>query len=158
MTAPESEAIRVLERLLILCEDGVRRYRQGAAEIPDPRLHAFFVKSAIARDEVASVLASVMLGCASAPDRGPSVSRSYRSRYEASTDLRRRLLRECERGEHETITAFTSALGRSLPDPIHAIVQSQLGRVLETSAALRQELASLDRSSSSAVAARPDPG
>ena len=56
-----------------------------------------------------------------------------------SSDNPRQILHECERGERVTIEAFSAALGRALPTKVHDIVQSQLGRVLEASAALRHE-------------------
>jgi hypothetical protein len=54
------------------------------------------------------------------------------------------MLRECARGELETIEVFSAALGRGLPPNVHDVIQSQLRRVLEASATLRHEQDLLD--------------
>jgi uncharacterized protein (TIGR02284 family) len=144
---------RVLERLLVLCADGAAGYREAAAAVAEPRLHRWLARSAAQREEIGSVLTYALVELGRTPEHRGSlagaVHRHWRSAVvSVSPDGPHAILRECERGEQETIKAFSTALGRSLPADVHSTVQSQLGRVLVASAALRGEMQALEENPS----------
>ena len=136
------ETIHALDRLLVLCADGAEGYRHAAGAVDDPTVHRFLAKRAAEREEIVSVLTNTLVAIGYKPGHHGSVQGAVHRRWLDAIGLLKRnsvqaILHECERGEQETIAGFTAALGRGLPEEIHAVVQSQLGRVLEAGAALR---------------------
>ncbi|MDF2693905.1 MAG: hypothetical protein K0S65_2288 [Labilithrix sp.] len=143
------DPVRVLERLLVLCADGAAGYRQAAAAVTEPRLHRRLARSAALREESGSVLTCALVALGRKPEHHGSLAGTMHRRWLDAVALVSpngplAILRECERGERETLEAFSTALGRSLPADVHSMVQSQLGRVLEASAALRGEIQALE--------------
>ena len=148
-TQPTDVAIDVLQRLLVVCADGAAGYRHAAAGIPDRSIHAMLARNAAQREEVESVLTYALVELGFKPSHHGSVAGAVHRRWldtlpAVKADATRAILHECQRGERETIEAFSAALGRSLPTSVHNVVQSQLGRVLEASAALGREVLALD--------------
>ncbi len=142
-------AVDVLQRLLVVCADGTAGYRHAAAHVPDRSIHAMLARNAAQREEMESVLTYALVELGFKPSHHGSVAGAVHRRWlgalpAVKTNPTRAILRECQRGERETIEAFAAALGRSLPDEVHNVVQSQLGRVLEASAALGREVLALD--------------
>lgn len=148
--ARSPETVRVLEKLLVICAEGARRYRHAADAVKEPTLHRVLARGAARREEIVSVLTNALVEL----DREPTHHRSVAGAVHCegldalvipSAQDERAVLHECARGERATLAAFASALGRSLPDEIHDVIQAQLGRVLETSSALRYAQRSLDQ-------------
>ena len=148
-------AVDVLQRLLVVCADGAAGYRHAAAGIPDRTIHAMLARNAAQREEMESVLTYALVELGFKPSHHGSVAGAVHRRWldalpAVKSNATRSILRECQRGERETIEAFAAALGRSLPNNVHNIVQSQLGRVLEASAALGREVLALDEAQEAA--------
>lgn len=139
----------MLDRLLALCTDGVECYRHAAAAVQEPSIHRFLARSAAEREEIATVLTNTLVSIGYKPSHDRSVPGALHRRWldvlgALKHNATPAILHECERGEHETIAGFMTVLGRSLPNDVHVVVQSQLGRVLETSAALRRVVLELE--------------
>ncbi len=148
-SAEINEAVRILEKLLVVCADGARGYRHAADAVKEPRLHRVLARSAAHREAIECVLTGALVELGHKPSHhGSAIGAAHRAWLDAlvilAADDPRTILRECERGERVTIEAFSSALGGSLPDAVHDVIQTQLGRVLEASASLRHEQSVLD--------------
>jgi uncharacterized protein (TIGR02284 family) len=142
-TSKDPETVEVLDHLLVLCADGAYGYQHAAAAVKDPAIHRFLAKSAAVREEIVAVLTNTLVSIGYKPSHHGSIPGAIHRRWidvigALSSDATDAVLRECERGEHETIVAFTSALGRPLPEDVRAVVRSQLGRILETNATLHK--------------------
>lgn len=143
------DAVHVLQRLLVVCADGAAGYRHAAAGVPERSIHAVLARNAAQREEMGCVLTYALVELGQKPSHHGSVAGAAHRRWldalsAVKSDATKAILHECQRGERETIEAFTAALGRSLPERVHTVVQSQLGRVLEASAALGREVLALD--------------
>jgi uncharacterized protein (TIGR02284 family) len=137
----EAESTRALERLLAVCQDGVAGYDRAASKVPDPHLREELAGLAADRAEIAGVLVYA-LGRSAPPHHGSFRGAVHRKWLDAVAALERApthaVLRECRRGEQQTLHAFTEALGKDLTERARAAIQSQLGRVLAASALLSQ--------------------
>lgn len=138
------EPIGVLDHLLVLCTDGAAGYRKAASLVKDERVRRLLEDNAILREEVASVIGYALAGLGHPRAEHGSLAGALHRRWIDAIALVEpgdtgALLRACAQGERETIAAFASALGRTLPDDVRIAVQSQLGRVLAASAALNRE-------------------
>jgi uncharacterized protein (TIGR02284 family) len=143
-TSETDDAVRVVEKLLAVCTDGARGYRHAADAVSTPRLHRILARSAAQREEIAHVLTCALVELGHKPaHHGTALGAAHRGWLDVlailSSDHPRQILRECTRGELETIQVFSAALGRGLPPNVHDVIQSQLRRVLEASATLRHE-------------------
>jgi uncharacterized protein (TIGR02284 family) len=157
-TTKSTETIQTLDRLLVLCADGVEGYRHAAKVVPEPSIHRVLASNAAAREETVSVLTYALVSLGYKPSHHASIPGAlHRTWVDAIGALKPHatltILHECERGEQRTLEGFTSALGRSLPEEIHSVVQSQLGRILEASAALQRAIAEATEKPSSAASA-----
>jgi uncharacterized protein (TIGR02284 family) len=142
-TSPNDDAIHILERLLVACQDGVEGYRRAADDVEDSSVRRFLAHASAEREEVASVLTNELVALGHKPTHHGSIPGAVHRRWlDALAVLERRatpaILRECQRGEHETLSAFTAAMGRSVPEDVRKVIQAQLGRLLHASAALNR--------------------
>jgi len=152
-TASAADVIRVLSHLLSIAHDGVEGYHQAACAIPvatAPRLHRFLAANAATREEIVSVLTNTLVEWGYKPPHHGSLAGAAHRRWldlvgKLASDPKA-ILDECERGEEKMLQAFAHGLGRSLPASVHAVIQSQLARVLTASAALRRVILDLERS------------
>lgn len=140
----------ILDRLLELCTDAIAGYRHAAAAISDPHIRAVLEQNAAEREEIASVLSYELVELGHKPARHGTIAGALHREYLDVTAAVDRgnpgpLLSICARGERETLAQFSAALGKVLPEHVHNVVQSQLGRVLSASASL--ERARLDLAS-----------
>jgi uncharacterized protein (TIGR02284 family) len=151
-SSTEPDVIRILDRLLVVAQDGVEGYRHAASAIPgerDASIHSFLAKNAAEREEIVATLTNALVSYGYKPAHHGSLAGAAHRRW---VDLIGKIgydpagiLTECERGEEKTISAYAHALGRALPAEVHALVQAQLGRVLSGSAALSRILLDLRR-------------
>jgi uncharacterized protein (TIGR02284 family) len=147
------DPVRVLERLLECCVDGMEGYRLASTVVKEPAwLLRALTSAASEREAVVLALQSTLaeLGCKTIP-HGSVRGLAHRGLMEAlaafapdAPEAIRSILHECERGERKAIEAFSHALGRTLPDDARRVVQAQFGRLLEASAALRSEVAMVE--------------
>lgn len=154
----------ILERLLELCVDGVEGYRLASGVVKEPAwLSRALASAASSREAVAMALTSALneLGHMVKP-HGTVAGAAHRALLEAlkvySSDAPhaiRQILHECERGERRALEAFSHALGRTLPEHVRAIIQLQFGRLIEASATLRREIATLEDTGASQVQVAP---
>lgn len=141
---PRREPISVLDHLLVLCTDGAAGYRKAASLVTNERVRHLLEDNAILREEVASVIGYTLAGLGHPRAEHGSLAGALHRRWIDTIALVEpgdtgALLRACALGERETIAAFSSALGCTLPDDVRGAVQSQLGRVLAASSALNRE-------------------
>jgi uncharacterized protein (TIGR02284 family) len=144
-----SEPIEVLDKLLVLAADGVEGYRHAADAVKSPGIRRTLQKSAADREEIVSVLTNTLVSLGYKPSHHGSIPGAVHRRWlDALRPLTHgsaeAILKECQRGEQATIAGFSHALGRGLPEDIHAVVQAQLGRVLMSSARLRRLVVELE--------------
>jgi uncharacterized protein (TIGR02284 family) len=138
----KDDPVQVLNHLLVLCSDAAAGYRGAAHAIADPNLRRMLERNAADREEIASVLTYKLVELGHKPaHHGSALGAAHRAWLVATATLDPgdtvALLDACATGERETLAQFSAALGRPLPDDVHAVVQSQLGRVLSASAALQ---------------------
>jgi uncharacterized protein (TIGR02284 family) len=144
------DPIHVLNHLLILCTDAIAGYHRAAEGVDDPNIHRVLEQNASDREEIASVLTYKLVELGYKPAHAGSIVGSvHRAWLLAMVTLDHGdvagLLKACEMGERETLTQFSAALAKPLPADVHAVIQSQLGRVLLARAALDQARVDIGR-------------
>lgn len=135
------EALKALQRLIVVCQDGVEGYRHAAQAVKDPVIHRVLATSSAQREEVVSVLSYALVQLGDKPNHHHgSVEGAF---HRAWLDVEKlahvtpkTIVHECQRGEHATIEEFANVLSLDLPTDVRSTVQSQLGRLLEASEAL----------------------
>ena len=138
----KDDPIQVLHHLLVLCSDAAAGYRDAAHAVRDPNIRRMLERNASEREEIASVITYKLVELGHKPTHhGSALGAAHRAWLVTMAKLDPGdtvgLLDACATGERETLARFSAALGRPLPDDVHALVQSQLGRVLSASAALQ---------------------
>jgi uncharacterized protein (TIGR02284 family) len=137
----DHDDIRVLEQLLVSCQDGVEGYRRAAGDVEDEHVRRFLEHAAAEREEIASVMTNALVALGYKPaHHGSALGAVHRRWIDVVARARSTsaILHECQRGERETLAAFSSAAGRELREDVREVVQSQLGRLLQASAALNR--------------------
>lgn len=138
----EKNPISVLDRLIAVCSDGVAGYGHAARAVADPAVREVLEQNAAERSEIVDVLTYKLAELGAHPTHdGTLPGAMHRKFLDATASVARgdtrTMLQLCAFGERETLALFIAALGQSLPDDVHKVVQSQLGRVLSASAALQ---------------------
>jgi uncharacterized protein (TIGR02284 family) len=138
----KDDPIHVLNHLLVLCSDAAAGYRDAAHAVRDPNIRKVLERNAAEREEIASVITYKLVELGYKPAHHGSVAGAAHRAWLMTTATLDpgdtvALLNACATGERETLAQFSAALGRPLPEDVHAVVQSQLGRVLSASAALQ---------------------
>lgn len=160
------DPVRVLERLHGLCIDGVEGYRRASEMVKEPAwLRRALASAAYDREAIAAALSSALAERGHVVEPHGSIGGVVHRALMESLDVYspdggsaiHEVLRECERGERRAIEAFSNALGRTLPDDLRSIVQLQFGRLLEASAALRREIATIEDTRNAALQAPSRP-
>jgi uncharacterized protein (TIGR02284 family) len=149
MDPKQTETAGILTHLINLCTDGAEGYRHAARSIDDPRVHRVLVENAARRDEIAAVLTSAVVARGQRPGHQASLEgRAHRAWLDTIAALRpnstHAILRECARGEGETMDAFAEALALQLDDDARNLLQSELGRILDAIAELNRVANDLD--------------
>jgi uncharacterized protein (TIGR02284 family) len=147
-SSSERQGVDVLERLLVVCQDGVDGYRRAAADVPAGPLRDFLSGAAARREELTSVLTHALVELGHKPVHhgsiGAAVHRRWLDAVAALGGTPEAVLEECQRGERQSLAAFASATGRDLPEAAHRVVRDVCERFLEASAALNRVAADLD--------------
>ena len=149
MSSSKNDPIHVLDHLLVLCSDAVAGYRQVARAVKNPEIHRMLEHNASEREEIAAVLTYKLVELGYKPTHHGSIAGAVHRAWLITTATlglgdTAALLKACATGERETLAQFSAALNLSLPDDVHAVVQSQLGRVLSASAALQHARSELN--------------
>lgn len=162
--AKSDDPVNVLEHLLDLCVDGIEGYRLASTAVREPAwLSRALVSAAADREGIAMALTAALgeLGHVIKP-HGTVAGAAHRALLEVinvySADAPhaiRQILLECERGERRAIEAFSHALGRTLPEHVRAVIQSQFGRLIEAGATLRREISTLEDTAAAHVQVAP---
>jgi uncharacterized protein (TIGR02284 family) len=153
MNAPKKrDVIDVLEHLLVSCADGAEGYRHAASEVDNAEIRRLLAHNAAEREAIGCVLTNALVALGHKPAHHGSLPGAVHRRWidalgAVKSQPTRAILHECQRGEHETIAAFTATLGQDLPGEVLALVQAQLGRVFKASAALNRVALDLEEPS-----------
>lgn len=141
--ARAKDAVHILDQLVTLCGDAILGYREAARVTVDSEVRSLLERNASEREEIASVLTYKLIELGHEPRHDRSIAGAIHRRYletmaAVTPGDPARVLDACATGERETLAQFSFALGQALPDDVHNVVQSQLGRVLSACAALQR--------------------
>jgi uncharacterized protein (TIGR02284 family) len=139
--AKHTPSIDALQKLLSVCSDGIAGYRHAASAVTEPEAHEFAAQAAAEREEIASVLTVALRALGVHPDHhGSAMGAAHRAWLDAIATLdpgsTPSILRECERGEKETVASFQHVLELGLPKGTREVIQSQLDRIHERRSSL----------------------
>ncbi|CAN5900910.1 PA2169 family four-helix-bundle protein [soil metagenome] len=124
----------VVSDLIERCKDGREGYRTAAEDVQDQDLKSLFQEYALQRDRMITELQNELHKIGQTQDESGSLSGTIHRAWidlksAISSNDRKRILEECERGEDYAVAAYKKALKEELPGPISQIVHSQYERV-----------------------------
>ncbi len=124
----------VVGDLIERCKDGREGYRTAAEDVQDQDLKSLFQEYALQRDRMITELQNELHKIGQTQDESGSLSGTIHRAWidlksAISSNDRKRILEECERGEDYAVAAYKKALKEELPGPISQIVHSQYERV-----------------------------
>jgi uncharacterized protein (TIGR02284 family) len=139
------ELIDIVRHLLVSSTDGIEGYRRAAQDVKSDRLRGFLSEAAAEREQIAAVLTNLLVSLGFKPSHHGSLEGAIHRRWldalgAFAPHADDGILRECQRGEQETIAAFAKALDHDLPDEVRSTLHTQLARIFEASAALNTTL------------------
>ncbi|MCY1391964.1 hypothetical protein D3C76_899430 [compost metagenome] len=130
MIDANKEAVSVLNELIEVSKDGEEGFRTCAQDIKHPELKALFIKHSQECASAAAELQSEVRALGGDPETSTSVSADMHRRW---VDLKamvtgkdeEAVLNEAERGEDHALKAYRSALEKTLPANVKAIIERQ---------------------------------
>lgn len=131
-----NDVISTLNDLIETCKDGEQGFRTCAEDIKDAQMKSFFATRAQSCAEAAAELQQEVRALGGNPETSSSIAGALHRRW---VDIKglvtgkddEAILNECERGEDVAKRSYETALGKSLPANIKAIVERQYNGVLK---------------------------
>jgi uncharacterized protein (TIGR02284 family) len=131
----KDEVISTLNDLIETCKDGEAGFRACADDITNPQLKSLFENRAQGCAKAAVELQDLVRSYGGDPETKGSVSGTLHRRW---VDVKsaiaghdeQSVLSECERGEDVALRSYRSALDKTLPVEVRAIVERQYQGVL----------------------------
>jgi len=131
-----NDVISTLNDLIETCKDGEQGFRTCAEDIKDAQMKSFFTTRAQSCAEAAAELQQEVRALGGNPETSSSIAGALHRRW---VDIKglvtgkddEAILNECERGEDVAKRSYETALGKSLPANIKAIVERQYNGVLK---------------------------
>jgi len=129
------EIISTLNGLIETLKDGQEGYKQSASGVDDPQLKTLFDTLSLQRSKFAGELQNEVVNMGDPdPEDASSVTGSmHRAWINVKSAITNRdrhaILAEAERGEDAAVSAYTDAMGKSLPAPIKEVVSRQAAEV-----------------------------
>ena len=136
MSAPSSDVVSVLNRLIETCKDGEEGYRTAAKCVNNSDLRVLFTSYAEQRAQFAGELQAEVRRLGADPEKTGSLAGAL---HRGWTNLKSivvgadeaAIVAECERGEDAALKSYEDALRQSLPADVHAIVNRQCASIKE---------------------------
>jgi uncharacterized protein (TIGR02284 family) len=130
MTTTHASATDVLNRLIVVCQDGEKGFDTAADAIKDQSLKAELMQYSQDRRACISELVRALGAIGEQPGDGGSISgamrRGWMNIIEAiSDDNEHAILAACERGEDATVEAYSDAMSVPLPSPLNGLIAMQ---------------------------------
>jgi uncharacterized protein (TIGR02284 family) len=130
------DVISTLNDLIETCKDGEQGFRTCAEDIKDAQMKSFFTTRAQSCAEAAAELQQEVRTLGGDPETSSSIAGALHRRW---VDIKglvtgkddEAILNECERGEDVAKRSYETALGKSLPANIKAIVERQYNGVMK---------------------------
>jgi uncharacterized protein (TIGR02284 family) len=130
------DVISTLNDLIETCKDGEQGFRTCAEDIKDAQMKSFFTTRAQSCAEAAAELQQEVRTLGGDPETSSSIAGALHRRW---VDIKglvtgkddEAILNECERGEDVAKRSYETALGKSLPANIKAIVERQYSGVMK---------------------------
>lgn len=128
------KVVSVASDLIERCKDGREGFRKAAEDVKDQDLKSLFQEYALQRDKMITELQNELHKLGKTQDESGSISGTVHRAWidlksALSTNDRKRILEECERGEDYAVSAYKKAAKEDLPQPFSEIVNSQFERV-----------------------------
>ena len=130
------DVVSTLNDLIETCKDGEEGFRTCAEDIKDTQLKSYFTTRAQTCAESAAELQQEVRTLGGTPETSSSISGALHRRW---VDIKgvvtgkddEAILNECERGEDVAKRSYATALEKTLPANIKAIVERQYQGVLK---------------------------
>jgi uncharacterized protein (TIGR02284 family) len=128
------KTVSIVSDLIERCKDGREGFRKAAEDVKDQDLKNLFKDYSLQRDQMITELQNELHKIGKTQDESGSLTGTmHRAWIDLKTALssndRKRVLEECERGEDYAVSAYKKALKEDLPTPISSLVQDQYQRV-----------------------------
>jgi uncharacterized protein (TIGR02284 family) len=128
------KVLSVVSDLIERCKDGREGYRKAAEDVKDQDLKSLFQDYALQRDKMITELQNELHKIGKTQDESGSISGTVHRAWidlksALSSNDRKRILEECERGEDYAVAAYRKAAKEELPQAISQIVHDQYQRV-----------------------------
>ena len=128
------ELYATVHHLIERCKDGAKGYLTASEDIEDRDLKDLFKKYAVQRDSMITELQDQLTKMGHADDESSSIEGTvHRAWIDIKSALtsqdRKRVLEECERGEDYAVKAYQEALKAELPGTLKQIIEQQYSDV-----------------------------
>jgi uncharacterized protein (TIGR02284 family) len=124
------EVYSTVHHLIERCKDGAKGYKTAAEDVEDSDLKQLFMKYAVQRDSMITELQDELHKMGKTDDESSSLEGTIHRiwidiKSAISSNDRKRILEECERGEDYAVDAFEEARKADLPPRLKQIVEQQ---------------------------------
>ena len=134
MTNPDKDAIKVLNDLIDVCEDGHKGFETAAESVKDVRYKDLFRRNGMQRARFVTELQDEVKRLGGKPDdSGTAAGALHRGwinlRTAVTSKDEKAMLSECERSEDHAVKTFREASAKPLPETVRVLVARQAGEV-----------------------------
>lgn len=142
MTRNSSEMIKMLNKLIEVCKDSEKGFREAAVDVRDDDFKETFLGYARRVGHFGAALQDEVRKLGATPrDRGSVLALLHRSRIHLRAILNwhdaHLMLLECERGEKKALDTYGEAIELTLPTEIKSIIEKQFVELIEMSNHMR---------------------
>jgi uncharacterized protein (TIGR02284 family) len=126
----QKDSVKVIEKLVEVCKDGEKGYKDAAEHVKRPDLKTFFTTQSSERGRFARELQTVLmnLGKTEKKESGTVAGALHRAWIDTKVGLGagdKSILESVEKGEDEARDAYREAIGSPLPPDVADIVNRQ---------------------------------